>query len=303
MPTAAWSSFEFTGAYAPMFWALLACNVVIPQAFWFASVRRNIVAVFVIAVLINVGMWLERILIIWNTLSHDYMPSTWRLFIPTIWDWITTFGSLGLFALMFLVFVRLVPVVSMHEVRKLVAEESRVMTGLLLAEFADAKRFVEAARRASGDAITGWSMRSRRFRSKDVPELLEHRRSHIRVAMFIGGVAMAALAYGIEYYSAVIDYPYNSGGRPFDCLAGLHAGAVRDRHPRRRRCRLRDVSGRDRTAAPARSAVCGRRFRAREPGPFRAGAGAAGCRRRAAADDRSSSRDCRRRRRSARSTP
>ena len=115
--------FEFTGAYAPMFWVLLLCNVVIPQAFWFAAVRRNVVAVFVIAILINIGMWLERILIIWNTLSHDYAVSMWRLFLPTAWDWITTFGSLGLFALMYLVFVRLIPVVSMHEVRKLVDEE------------------------------------------------------------------------------------------------------------------------------------------------------------------------------------
>jgi Ni/Fe-hydrogenase subunit HybB-like protein len=117
-------AFQFTGAYAPLFWTLLLCNVAIPQAFWFAAVRDNIAAVFAIAVLINIGMWLERILIVWNTLSHDYMPGMWRLFIPTIWDWITTLGSLGLFALMFLVFVRLVPVVSMHEVRKLVAEEA-----------------------------------------------------------------------------------------------------------------------------------------------------------------------------------
>ncbi len=117
-------AFQFTGAYAPLFWTLLLCNVVIPQAFWFAAVRENIAAVFAIAVLINIGMWLERILIVWNTLSHDYMPGMWRLFIPTIWDWITTLGSLGLFALMFLVFVRLVPVVSMHEVRKLAAEEA-----------------------------------------------------------------------------------------------------------------------------------------------------------------------------------
>jgi Ni/Fe-hydrogenase subunit HybB-like protein len=117
-------AFAFTGAYAPLFWTLLLCNVVIPQAFWFAAVRENIAAVFAVAVLINIGMWLERILIIWNTLSHDYMPGMWRLFIPTIWDWITTLGSLGLFALMYLVFVRLVPVVSMHEVRKLVAEEA-----------------------------------------------------------------------------------------------------------------------------------------------------------------------------------
>jgi Ni/Fe-hydrogenase subunit HybB-like protein len=116
--------FEFTGAYAPMFWALLLCNVVIPQAFWFAEVRTSIAACFVIAVLINIGMWLERILIVWNTLSHDYSVSMWRLFLPTVWDWITTFGSLGLFALMYLVFVRLLPVVSMHEVRKLVDEEA-----------------------------------------------------------------------------------------------------------------------------------------------------------------------------------
>lgn len=116
-------AFEFTGAYAPMFWTMLACNVAIPQAFWFSAVRQRISAVFLISVLINIGMWFERILIIWNTLSHDYTPSMWRLFIPTFWDWVTTFGSLGLFALMYLVFVRLIPVVSMHEVRRLIAEE------------------------------------------------------------------------------------------------------------------------------------------------------------------------------------
>ena len=117
--------FAFTGAYcADVAGAAASATCIVPQAFWFGAVRRNIFAVFVIAVLINIGMWLERILIIWNTLSHDYLPSMWRLFLPTIWDWLLMFGSLGLFALMFLVFVRLVPIVSMHEVRRLVAEES-----------------------------------------------------------------------------------------------------------------------------------------------------------------------------------
>ncbi len=115
--------FEFTGGYAPMFWALLFCNVIAPQAFWLGAVRRSVVAVFVISVIINIGMWLERILIVWNTLSHGYLPSMWRLFLPTVWDWLTTIGSLGLFVLMFLVFVRLIPAVSMHEVRKLIDEE------------------------------------------------------------------------------------------------------------------------------------------------------------------------------------
>lgn len=89
------------------------------------------------------------------------------------------------------------------------------MTALLLAEFADSARFVAAARRAHNasyrlvDAFTP-------FPVEDLHELLAHRRSHIRVAMFIGGIAMAALAYATEYYSAAINYPYNSGGRPFD---------------------------------------------------------------------------------------
>jgi len=89
------------------------------------------------------------------------------------------------------------------------------MAALLLAQFAESTRFVEAARRAKSadyrlvDAYTPFPVEA-------VHELLDQRRSHIRVAMFIGGVAMAAAAYGLEYFSAVINYPYNSGGRPLD---------------------------------------------------------------------------------------
>ncbi len=114
--------FFFTGAYAPMYWAMLLCNVAIPQAFWFRAVRRRIWLVVLIAIVINVGMWLERILIVWNTLSYATLPSMRRLFLPTIWDWTLLLGSLGFFALLFLVFVRVVPVVSMHEVRRLLRE-------------------------------------------------------------------------------------------------------------------------------------------------------------------------------------
>jgi len=98
---------------------MLACNVVIPQAFWLRPVRRSLVLVFVIAILINIGMWLERILIIWNTLSHGYLPSMWRLFHPTLWDWLLLAGSLGFFAFLYLIFCRVLPAVSMHEVSRL----------------------------------------------------------------------------------------------------------------------------------------------------------------------------------------
>ena len=72
-------AFEFTGTYAPLFWALLSCNVVLPQALWFGrACGGRFAALFAIAIAINIGMWLERILIVWNTLSHGYMPSLWR---------------------------------------------------------------------------------------------------------------------------------------------------------------------------------------------------------------------------------
>ncbi len=115
--------FMFTGTYAPLMWALIVCNVLVPQAFWLRTVRRRIAAVFVMAVVINIGMWLERILIVWNTLSHDFLPSMRRAFTPTIWDWAVLAGSLGFFALLFLIFVRVIPSVSMHETRHLLREE------------------------------------------------------------------------------------------------------------------------------------------------------------------------------------
>ena len=112
----------FRGPYAPLYWVMLACNVVIPQALWWSQARRSILTLAVVSVWINIGMWLERILIIWNTLSHGYLPSMRRLFYATFWDWALLIGPLGLFCLMFLWFVRLLPVVSMHEVAMRLSE-------------------------------------------------------------------------------------------------------------------------------------------------------------------------------------
>jgi Ni/Fe-hydrogenase subunit HybB-like protein len=117
------TNYLFTGDYAALYWVMLACNVVIPQLFWFRPCRRHVLVVFAVSILINVGMWLERILIIWNTLSHGYAPSMWRLFKPTVWDWLLLAGSLGFFALLYLIFCRLLPVVSIHEVSRLRHEE------------------------------------------------------------------------------------------------------------------------------------------------------------------------------------
>ena len=115
--------FQFTGTYGWLYWIMIFCNCIAAQAFWFPAFRRNIWWVVAIGLLINVGMWLERILIVWNTLAHAYEPSMWHIFVPTLWDWLILAGSLGFFAFMYLLFVRLFPVASMHEVRQLLHEE------------------------------------------------------------------------------------------------------------------------------------------------------------------------------------
>jgi molybdopterin-containing oxidoreductase family membrane subunit len=110
------------GPYAWAFWTMLACNILVIQPLWWRRVRLNHVALFVIAILVNVGMWLERYVIVITSAHRDFLPSMWETPRPTWWDWMFLAGSIGLFfALMFL-FVRLLPAISTFEVRELVHE-------------------------------------------------------------------------------------------------------------------------------------------------------------------------------------
>jgi molybdopterin-containing oxidoreductase family membrane subunit len=109
---------RYTGAYAPVAWAVVLCNVVIPQALWLGWVRRHPLALFALGLVVLVGMWLERFMIIVQSLAHDFLPSSWHLFVPTFWDLATLAGSIGAFALLFLLFLRFLPAISMAELRK-----------------------------------------------------------------------------------------------------------------------------------------------------------------------------------------
>lgn len=111
------------GPYAPFYYTMLACNVVIPQALWFKAIRQNKVILFVIVLLVNVGMWLERFVIVVVSLHRDFLPSSWGMFIPTAWDFMTLFGTIGLFAALLFLFIRFLPVISISEMQELVAEE------------------------------------------------------------------------------------------------------------------------------------------------------------------------------------
>ena len=113
---------RLSGPYAGYYAALLLCNVVIPQALWFRRVRTNVPMLFVISLIVNVGMWLERFVIIVLSLSRDFLTSSWGRYAPTFWDWSTLFGTIGLFVALLFLFLRFLPMISIFEIRSLLPE-------------------------------------------------------------------------------------------------------------------------------------------------------------------------------------
>jgi molybdopterin-containing oxidoreductase family membrane subunit len=113
---------RFAGPYAPMYWTLLALNVGVTQGLWFERVRRSPAALFAIAMCVNVGMWLERYIIIVTSLHRDFLPSSWGMYAGTRWDWSLYLGTLGLFLTLFVLFIRFLPMISIFEMRTLLPE-------------------------------------------------------------------------------------------------------------------------------------------------------------------------------------
>jgi len=115
---------RWRGAYAPVYWTMLAFNVLLPQVLWWRRARRSTALLFALSIVVNLGMWLERVTIVVQSLHRDFLPSSWGLFVPTRWDWIILFGSISTFAWLFLCFIRLLPAISISEMRELVKESS-----------------------------------------------------------------------------------------------------------------------------------------------------------------------------------
>jgi Ni/Fe-hydrogenase subunit HybB-like protein len=111
------------GPYAGYFWALMACNVIAPQFLWSSRLRHNTAVLFVVALLVNVGMWIERFIIVVTSLHRDFLPSSWGIYHATFWDYSTLFGTIGLFAALLFLFIRFLPMISMTEMRTLVTSE------------------------------------------------------------------------------------------------------------------------------------------------------------------------------------
>lgn len=110
------------GPYAWVYWLLILCNIAIPQSLWSPKIRSSVPALFVVSLVVNVGMWLERFVIIVVSLHRDFVPSSWGMYYPTRWDWATLAGSFGLFLTLLYLFIRFLPVISIYEMRALVKE-------------------------------------------------------------------------------------------------------------------------------------------------------------------------------------
>jgi molybdopterin-containing oxidoreductase family membrane subunit len=110
------------GPYAFWYWLLILCNIVAPQVLWSRRVRSSPTALFVIALIVNTGMWLERYIIVVTSLARDFVPSSWGLYSGTIWDWATYVGTIGLFLALLFLFLRLLPAISIFEMRTLLPE-------------------------------------------------------------------------------------------------------------------------------------------------------------------------------------
>jgi len=111
---------RIVGPYGWLYALLIFANLIVPQALWSARVRRNTMAIFAVALSVNVGMWLERFIIVVTSLHRDFLPANWGMYYPTIWDISTFLGTIALFLMLFFVFIRVLPMISIFEMKQII---------------------------------------------------------------------------------------------------------------------------------------------------------------------------------------
>ena len=107
------------GPYAMFYWCLILCNIITPQFLWSKKIRTSPGILWIISIIVNIGMWLERFVIVITSLHRDFLPSSWGYYAPTIWDWAVYVGTLGLFMTLIFLFVRVLPMITIFELRML----------------------------------------------------------------------------------------------------------------------------------------------------------------------------------------
>src|SRR5690606_34311008 len=115
---------RISGPYAWAYWIMMTCNVISPQVFWFKKIRTSVVATFILSIIVNIGMWFERFVIIVTSLHRDYLPSSCVMFYPTMYDVGTYLFTFGLFFTLFLLFAKFFPVINMSELKVVLKSSS-----------------------------------------------------------------------------------------------------------------------------------------------------------------------------------
>ena len=110
------------GPYASYYWALIFCNGLTPQFLWFKKIRSNLLLLWIISIVVSIGMWLERFVIVVVSLSRDFLPSSWGMYQPSQWDWSMFIGTIGFFFALLFLFIRFLPMISIFEMRTILPD-------------------------------------------------------------------------------------------------------------------------------------------------------------------------------------
>ncbi|MEO8255989.1 MAG: quinol:electron acceptor oxidoreductase subunit ActD [Acidobacteriota bacterium] len=233
-------------AFGPLawgYWIMVACNVLLPHLFWFVRVRRTLIAVFIISLLINVGMWFERFIIIVSSLERDFLPSRWTSYQPSSIEIATLIGSFGLFFTCFLLFCRFVPVIAIAEIKGVLeppdaavgrddaarhqsarpgGERVAALPGtpggpLLVTVFereGDAIQATAAARQHGLEIADVFGP----YASHGLDRALGLRPTRLPWVCFLLGLSGAVAMAAFQYWATAVSWPINVGGKPWNSL-------------------------------------------------------------------------------------
>jgi len=234
------------GPYAWAYWIMVSCNVLVPQVFWFKKVRTNLVVMWFASILINVGMWFERFVIVVSSLSRDYLPTSWGYYRPTIVDVLTLAGSFGLFFSLFLLFLRFLPMIGMAEVKGVMPAALHdepghgdyhgdvidlrkrrgglEWTGALpsdvygyLVSFDNVDDLLAGANKVRAAGYTKWDAHTP-FVVHGLDAAMGVRPTRLPYVVFAGGLTGAAGGLLLQWFTNAFDYPFLISGKPIFSL-------------------------------------------------------------------------------------
>jgi|GEM_PF-949 polysulphide reductase nrfD len=211
-----------TGPYAWAFWTMMACNVLLPQLLWFKKLRRNIAFSVFVALVVCVGMWFERFVIIVTSLHRDYLPSSWSMFSPTWVDIGIFVGTLGFFFVLFLLYARSFPMIAQAEVKAQVVPNHTPQEAKVLVEASamsetivldSAESFLQKIKELRSQNRTVQEVYTP-FAVHGLDEALGMKRTRLGKATFVYGLIGFIFGCWLTYFTMIKDWPQHFGGKP-----------------------------------------------------------------------------------------